>query len=84
MFGEAINQTSGSLTSISGSPFATQTLPLSISVTRSGKYAYVANYNSNSVSGVKVQSNGTLTPLSPSSFSVGTNPQGVITTAVPH
>jgi 6-phosphogluconolactonase len=47
----SIDATTGELTEVAGSPFASGTAPHSIRVEPSGKYAYVANTGSNNISG---------------------------------
>jgi 6-phosphogluconolactonase len=48
--GFSINQTTGVLTAITGSPYSAGVLPYGIAVTPSGKFAYAINYASNSIS----------------------------------
>src|SRR3984893_11333721 len=73
--GYTIDPTTGALTAITGSPFATGGLPLSVAVDPSGKFAYVANYSDNNVSGYTINpATGALTPIIGSPFPAGTNP----------
>jgi 6-phosphogluconolactonase len=51
VLGYTIEKATGALTPIAGSPFASGFNPLSVAVDPTGKFAYVANTNSNSVSG---------------------------------
>lgn len=65
----------GSLQPIPGSPFAAGMGPIALSVDPSQKYLYVADHDSNQVSGYKVNSStGALTPVSSSPFNVGAGP----------
>jgi 6-phosphogluconolactonase len=69
----AIDPISGALTALSGSPFATGTQPVSLTVTPNGKFAYTSNNGSNDVSAYTVDTaGGGLTPVSGSPFSTGT------------
>ena len=73
-----INATTGALTAVSGSPFAAGTDPSDFSVDPSGKFAYVANQNSNNISAYSINpTTGVLTAVAGSPFSVGTRPLGV-------
>lgn len=67
---------------VAGSPFSTEasgasigTGPVSVAVSASGNYLYVANQFENSVSSFQVSSAGTLTPLS--TYPVGIAPSAV-------
>jgi 6-phosphogluconolactonase len=73
--GYTINATSGALTPIPGSPFATESFPLSMAVHPTGKFAYVVNNASFSVSGYTITAtNGALTPIPGSPFAAGVSP----------
>jgi Lactonase, 7-bladed beta-propeller len=61
--GYAIDPTTGALTPIKGSPFAAGILPTSVAVDPTGKFAYVANSNSNTVSAYSIGADGSLTPV---------------------
>ena len=51
VYGYAIaNNTSGALTGLVSSPYATGQYPVAITIEPRGKYVYVANYNSQTVS----------------------------------
>lgn len=64
--GFSINQTTGALAPISGTPFPTGSIPQNVAVTPSGKFAYVTNYNGNSVSQYSVNpTTGVLTSIGP-------------------
>jgi DNA-binding beta-propeller fold protein YncE len=83
--GYTINSTTGALTEITGlnaSPFTAGSQPTSVAVDPSGKFVYVANAGSNTVSGFSIDpstpSTGALTLLG--NFSLGnfaTNPRSV-------
>jgi 6-phosphogluconolactonase (cycloisomerase 2 family) len=65
----AINSTSGALTAISGSPFATGSSPWSVAITSSGNFAYVANRGANTISGYGIDPNtGALSAIAGSPF----------------
>lgn len=71
-----------SLTPVSGSPFSTEspgatagTGPVSVAVSASGNYLYVANQFANSVSSFQISSSGALTQLN--TYPVGTSPSAV-------
>src|SRR5256884_3919181 len=72
-----IDQNSGALTQAPGSPFPAGTNPQSVTVDLSGKFVYVANgyHNANgTVSAYTIeQSNGSLTPIPGSPFTVPTD-----------
>jgi len=69
----------GNLAAVPGSPFTTQTNPQSIAVVSNGglvtdpHFVYVANGTLGSISAFKVNSDGSLTELTGSPFSAGTN-----------
>jgi len=65
---------SGSLTPLPNSRFATGSSPFGVVVDRTGTFVYVTNYGDNSVSGYRIGSNGGLSQLSGSPFAAGTNP----------
>lgn len=79
----AVNATSGALTPVPGSPFATGTNPDSIAVDPSGKFAYVTTIGEPSSPSVFIYaytinaSSGALTPVAGSPFSGGPNPTAV-------
>jgi 6-phosphogluconolactonase (cycloisomerase 2 family) len=75
----SINPTAGALTPVLGSPFATGAIPRSVAVDPSGRFAYVANSNSNNVSAFTINSaTGALVPLPGSPFAAGTTPMSII------
>jgi DNA-binding beta-propeller fold protein YncE len=80
--GYTIDSTSGALTPISGSPFPAGSVPSSVAVDTSGRFAYVANSfvfgGGNSVSGYTIDStSGALTPIPGSPFPAGIVPRSV-------
>jgi 6-phosphogluconolactonase len=64
----------GKLTPVPNSPFATGSLPFDVVVDQTGTFAYVTNFGANSVSGYRIGSNGALSPLSGSPFPTGSTP----------
>jgi 6-phosphogluconolactonase (cycloisomerase 2 family) len=73
----------GALTPVTGSPFAAGSLPVSVAVDPTGKFAYVANRFDNTVSAYSIGANGALTPVTNSPFPTGTSPRSVAITPVP-
>ncbi len=70
-----ISPTTGQLSMVSGSPFASGKAPASVAVTPSGRYAYAANSASGSISQYSVNpATGALTELSTSPFALGVSP----------
>ncbi len=60
----AINQGTGALTSVAGSPFAAGMLPGPIVIDPTSKFLYVGNLTSNNISGYSINSStGALTPV---------------------
>jgi 6-phosphogluconolactonase len=82
IFGYAITNSStaapgadGGLTPLLFGPFPTGGFPMSITIEPRGKYVYVANYNSNSVSSYSLNlANGTLGASAGTTFSTQTGP----------
>jgi 6-phosphogluconolactonase (cycloisomerase 2 family) len=74
-----IDSSTGSLTALSGSTYATNQSGAShIAITPAGSYAYVTNRGSNSVSAYKIDSRtGVLSELVGSPYAVGINPLGI-------
>ncbi|WP_158789632.1 beta-propeller fold lactonase family protein [Granulicella sp. L46] len=69
------NTTSGALTGLVTSPFATGQFPVAITIEPRGKYVYVANYNSQTVSSYSLNlSNGALGASAGSNFTTATGP----------
>jgi len=67
--GYTIDSTSGALTAIVGSPFATGLSPDSVTVDSSGKFVYTANIGANTVSGYTIDpATGALTVIAGSPF----------------
>jgi 6-phosphogluconolactonase len=76
IFGYQIaNNTTGNLTPLVTSPFATGSFPMSITIEPRGKFAYVANYNSQSVSSYALNlGDGSLSATAGGSFTTTTGP----------
>lgn len=75
----------GSMTEISGSPFASGNHPVAAAVDFSGQFLYVVNQNDNNISGYGInQTTGALTPLSTSTFATGKGPASIVVTGVLH
>ncbi|MGO9971670.1 MAG: lactonase family protein [Solirubrobacteraceae bacterium] len=68
---------SGNLTEISGSPFATGSDPVSVTFSPNGSLLAVANSEDGTVSIFSVGQSNTLTPVSGSPFSTGNGPASV-------
>src|SRR5437588_4874452 len=78
--GFSINTTTGALTPVSGSPFATGgsgIFGISLAVTPNGKFVYAGNVGSGDISAFSVGSNGALTPIADSPFPAGGSPDGI-------
>jgi 6-phosphogluconolactonase (cycloisomerase 2 family) len=74
----SIDTTTGALTQIPGSPFATGNDPQGLATDPSGKFLYMANSNDNTVSAFTIDgSSGTLTPVSGSPFATQAAPAAV-------
>ena len=61
----------GSLTPITGSPFAVGNFPVGIAEDPAGKYIYVTNNSDGNISAFSVGAGGSLSPLSTPTFSTG-------------
>ena len=73
--GFSIDQTSGILTPLAGSPFATGSGPFHIAVDLSGKYLYTANSQDSTISAFIIDATtGVLNPVSGSPFATGGYP----------
>jgi len=75
------------LSAVKGSPFKTElpgdvsgSGPVAVVVSPSGKFLYVANNYSGTVSGFSIRSSGALTPFPTSPYLVGTAPAGMAIT----
>ncbi len=79
--GFSINTTTGALTPVPDSPFATggsgSFFGISLAVTPNGKFVYAGNAGSGNISAFRVGSNGALTPILGSPFFVGDAPDGI-------
>ena len=68
----SLNLDTGNLTPVPGSPFAAGSQPLDVATDGFGRFLYVANNLSNSISAFSInQSSGSLTPVAGSPFSMG-------------
>jgi 6-phosphogluconolactonase len=81
-----LNTTTGAMAVVPGSPFLAGTAPGAVAVDPSGKFLYVANDGSStvpgSVSGFKINSDGSLTQVPGSPIAAGSQPQqGIAVTA---
>ena len=65
------------LTSVSGSPFGSGSLPDAVSVDPTGKYAYVDNSGDGTVSDYTIAGNGALVAITGSPFGTGSYSRGV-------
>jgi 3-carboxymuconate cyclase len=73
----AIDASTGSLTPVTGSPFATGITPAGITISPNGSFLYVANQSTNNVSAFAiVAGTGALTPVGPP-VPAGTTPTSV-------
>ena len=73
-----INSSTGVLTAVAGSPFATGNGPRSVTVDPSGQFAYVANGEADTVSAYTINSStGALSAIAGSPFAAGDFPDSV-------
>jgi 6-phosphogluconolactonase (cycloisomerase 2 family) len=70
----SVHPDTGALTVIGGSPFASPAFPLSLDVDSSGRYLYVANTQSNQLTGYRISGSGSLSQLASSPSNVGASP----------
>ena len=78
VFAARINAETGALTPIAGSPFATGTVPMAITVDPTGRYVYVANRDSDNISAYSIDSaSGALAPVAGSPFAAGDAPKSI-------
>jgi 6-phosphogluconolactonase len=63
-----INESNGAVTSIPGSPFVAGIGPDTMGVDPTGTFFYVANADSSSISGFRINLDGVLTPIPGSPF----------------
>ena len=72
IYAYTINQTSGALTPVSGSPYADGTAPAAVSLAPNGKFAFSASDSGTKVHAFTIdQTSGALTEVSGSPFSTG-------------
>jgi 6-phosphogluconolactonase (cycloisomerase 2 family) len=75
-----IEQITGELTQVAGSPFAAGTQPQRVTADPTGKFVFVPNAGSNNVSAYRLNATtGFLTPVTGSPFAAGTGPRFVTT-----
>ena len=73
-----INASTGVLTPVTGSPFATGVSPFSVTTDPSGKFLYVANGDSGTVSAFVIDATtGALAPVANSPFAAGHNASSI-------
>jgi 6-phosphogluconolactonase len=76
--GYKIEDVTGLLTPVPGSPFANQVIDTSVALSPGRRFVYVANSGSNSVSGYEIDADtGALTPIPGSPFAAGNFPNDV-------
>jgi 6-phosphogluconolactonase len=77
----SIDNKTGALTPVPGSPFATGSEPNAIAVDPTAQFVYVANTTVNTVSAYSIDSKtGALTPVPGSPFATGTLPASLAIT----
>jgi 6-phosphogluconolactonase len=81
--GFSVDDTTGALTPIKGSPFKAGTSPEAIAADPAGHFIDVANSNSLNVSAYTIDNDGVLTPVAGSPFPVFDYPLAIVTTAGP-
>ena len=75
-----VNQETGVLTAITGSPFKTGADPSNLVFDSTGNFLYVTNKNSNNISAYTINSTtGVLTEISGSPFNAGSSPISIVT-----
>jgi 6-phosphogluconolactonase (cycloisomerase 2 family) len=72
-----INTSSGSLSPVSGSPFATGTAPVFVTVDFTNNFVYVGDSTSNDLTVFALKS-GSLSAVSGSPFSIATSPSWIV------
>jgi 6-phosphogluconolactonase (cycloisomerase 2 family) len=76
--GYKIEDVTGLLTPVPGSPFANQVIDTSVALSPGRRFVYVANSGSNSVSGYEIDANtGALIPIPGSPFAAGNDPNDI-------
>ena len=66
-----LNNSTGALSSITGSPFATGNAPNSVAIDGTGAFVYVANRSDSTISAYSIGATGTLTAVAGSPFAGG-------------
>jgi len=80
VWGYSVNASTGALTPVPGSPFATGVDPSGVTVDPSGRFVYVSNYFSQNVSSYTVDAiSGALTPIPGKLPAVEGSPTAVVT-----
>lgn len=79
---QSIN-TNGTLTSILGSPYTAGTQPSAVAATPSGKFLYVLNAGSNSITQYLIAKDGTLSKIQ-SDVQTGNQPSGIVVDPLEH
>jgi 6-phosphogluconolactonase len=78
LYGYSFDPATGAFAPISGGPYTTGQFPVCITIDSSGKFAYIANVNSNNVSGFSIDSaTGALTSIAGSPFADGSVPVSI-------
>ena len=72
-----INAAQGTLTAITGSPFATGLGPISLLIDSTGSYLYAANSTDGTISAFTIGTAGALTPIAGSPFKTGSGPESL-------
>lgn len=72
-----IQQSNGTLTQISGSPFNSGFSPIGLSIDTSGKFLYSSNTEGGNISGYSISEKGSLDPISGFPVTAGINPFSV-------
>ena len=76
----AIDQITGGLTQVAGSPFSSGTQPQRVKIDPAGKFVFVPNAGSDNISVYQLNAGtGFLTPVAGSPFATGPGPQFVTT-----
>jgi 6-phosphogluconolactonase len=76
--GYAVDQVTGALTRLAGSPFPAGNLPQSVAATPSGKFVYAPNSTDSTISAYSLDgTSGALTQITGSPFTTGSYPFGV-------
>jgi 6-phosphogluconolactonase len=77
----SVDATTGALTPVPGSPFASGLQPVSLALNAGQNVLYALNFLSGTISAYSIANNGSLTPVRGSPFTVGGQPGSIITTS---